>query len=132
MSALNPCMAMIDRPRLAPLRIAEDREFERRTIRSRSLHKKASTHLPQGVPMPWMARLYRIAWGEAASFTDPFPVAHGRCRRRQRYPRGPDGAPVLASDYLAAGDSATLPVDGHGAGVHCGDGHPRRRSKEGP
>ena len=65
----------INRSRLAALRVAEDREFERRTVRSRALRKRASAHLPQGVPMSWMAGLYRtspiyIARGEGASFTD--------------------------------------------------------------
>jgi glutamate-1-semialdehyde 2,1-aminomutase len=75
MSTFNPRSAMIDRGRLAALRVAEDREFERRTMRSRSLRKQATAHLPLGVPMSWMSGLYRtppiyIAGGEGASFTD--------------------------------------------------------------
>ena len=75
MSTLNPHTAMIDRRRLAALRISEDREFERRTERSQSLRKQASTHLPLGVPMSWMSGLYRtppiyIAGGNGAFFTD--------------------------------------------------------------
>ena len=75
MSAFNPHTAMIDRSRLAALRIAEDREFGRRTTRSGSLHRKASAHLPHGVPMSWMSGLYRtppiyIAGGDGAFFTD--------------------------------------------------------------
>ncbi|GEM_PF-1964632 len=40
MSALNLHAAMIDRGRLAALRVAEDRQFERRTMRPRSLQAK--------------------------------------------------------------------------------------------
>ncbi len=66
---------MIDRRRLAALRTDEDRVFERRTTRSRSLRNEAMAHLPMGVPMAWMSGLYRtppiyVACGEGASFTD--------------------------------------------------------------
>ncbi len=75
MNTSNPHMAMIDRRRLAALRRSEDREFEQRTIRSRSLQMQASAHLPLGVPMSWMHGLYRtppiyIAGGNGAYFTD--------------------------------------------------------------
>jgi glutamate-1-semialdehyde aminotransferase len=68
-------MATIDRARLAALREREDREFLRRTPRSRSLQGRAMAHLPLGVPMSWMAGLYRtppiyVAAGEGAAFTD--------------------------------------------------------------
>jgi glutamate-1-semialdehyde 2,1-aminomutase len=66
---------MIDRRRLAALRVAEDRDFERRTVRSRSLQQQAMAHLPLGVPMSWMSGLYRtppiyVAGGAGARFTD--------------------------------------------------------------
>jgi glutamate-1-semialdehyde aminotransferase len=66
---------MIDRRRLAALRVAEDREFERRTNRSCTLRKQAGSHLPLGVPMSWMFGLYRtppiyIDRGNGACFTD--------------------------------------------------------------
>jgi glutamate-1-semialdehyde 2,1-aminomutase len=75
MTAPNPHAAMIDRRRLAALRAAEDREFERRTPRSRVLHRQAASHLPLGVPMSWMSGLYRtppiyIAGGKGAAFSD--------------------------------------------------------------
>lgn len=59
MGTPNPYTAMIDRRRLADLRLSEDREFARRTVRSRSLKEQAAAHLPLGVPMSWMAGLYR-------------------------------------------------------------------------
>ncbi len=71
----NPHTAMIDRDRLAALRASEDRQFAQRTVRSRALVQQASAHLPLGVPMSWMAGLYRtppiyIAGGDGAYFTD--------------------------------------------------------------
>ena len=42
MSAPSPHTSMIDRTRLAALRVTENREFEHRTLRSRSLHKRGS------------------------------------------------------------------------------------------
>jgi glutamate-1-semialdehyde aminotransferase len=67
--------AMIDRRRLAALRLAEDGRFARRTVRSRALQQQAGEHLPLGVPMSWMSGLYRtppiyISGGEGATFTD--------------------------------------------------------------
>jgi glutamate-1-semialdehyde 2,1-aminomutase len=75
MTTLNPHTAMIDRERLALLRVAEDREFGRRTQRSRAARGRAAAHLPLGVPMSWMSGLYRtppiyVAGGSGASFTD--------------------------------------------------------------
>ena len=75
MNTADPYTAMISRPRLAALHASEDREFRRRTARSRLLHQKASAHMPRGVPMSWMAGLYRtppiyIAGGHGATFSD--------------------------------------------------------------
>jgi glutamate-1-semialdehyde 2,1-aminomutase len=75
MSTVNTHTAMIDRRRLAALRLYEDGKFEKRTPRSRALQKQASAHLPLGVPMSWMSGLYRtppiyIAGGDGAFFTD--------------------------------------------------------------
>jgi glutamate-1-semialdehyde aminotransferase len=66
---------MIDRRRLAELRVSEDQEFARRTERSRTLRTRASMHLPGAVPMSWMFGLYRtppiyVDGGEGARFTD--------------------------------------------------------------
>ena len=65
----------IDRRRLAALRAVEDAEFVRRTPRSAALYARARAHLPNGVPMSWMAGLYPTAptyvdRGAGASFTD--------------------------------------------------------------
>jgi glutamate-1-semialdehyde aminotransferase len=75
MNTLHSPPPKIDRRRLAALRLAEDRDFERRTARSRVLRERANAHMPMGVPMSWMAGLYRtppiyIAGGQGASFTD--------------------------------------------------------------
>jgi len=75
MSTMRSHPPMIDRRRLADLRLAEDHAFERRTHRSRIMRDRASAHMPMGVPMSWMAGLYRtppiyIAGGQGASFTD--------------------------------------------------------------
>ena len=66
---------MIDRERLARLRAAEDAKFLARTPRSRAQHAAALAHLPAGVPMSWMAGLYRtppiyITGGSGPRFTD--------------------------------------------------------------
>ena len=68
-------LASVPASRLAALRAAEDRDFERRTAHSRVLRERACAHLPAGVPMSWMAGLYRtspiyIEAGRGASFTD--------------------------------------------------------------
>ena len=75
MTHSNPHTVMIDRERLASLRVSEDQEFVRRTARSRALQARAAAHLPLGVPMSWMSGLYRtpplyIAEGRGASFKD--------------------------------------------------------------
>jgi hypothetical protein len=55
---MSPEKAMINRQRLAALRLCEDQKFAHRTIRSQSLQMKAMAHLPPGVPMSWMCGLY--------------------------------------------------------------------------
>jgi len=65
----------IDRIRLAALRREEDQQFLSRTRRSQALHQEAQRTMPYGVPMSWMAGLYRtapiyIAHGSGPSFTD--------------------------------------------------------------
>jgi glutamate-1-semialdehyde aminotransferase len=71
----NPNTAAIDRSRLAALRTREDRAFVARTARSRELEQRALRHMPLGVPMTWMAGLWRtppvyVASGRGARFTD--------------------------------------------------------------
>ena len=75
MTTFNPHTTMIDRRRLAALRADEDRAFLSRTPRSRAMQQRASAHMPLGVPMPWMAGLWRtpptyIESGAGAHFTD--------------------------------------------------------------
>jgi glutamate-1-semialdehyde aminotransferase len=66
---------MIDRPRLATLRGMEDARFRERTLRSHALREAALAHLPAGVPMSWMAGLYRtppvyVTGGAGPRFSD--------------------------------------------------------------
>jgi len=66
---------VLDRGRLAELRRREDAHFVARTPQSRALQARAERHMPHGVPMPWMAGLWRtppiyIDRGHGATFTD--------------------------------------------------------------
>lgn len=75
MAISNPHTVMINRQRLAALRVDEERAFIVRTARSRALYEKAAAHMPHGVPMSWMAGLWRtppiyISSGKDAYFTD--------------------------------------------------------------
>jgi len=75
MTIENSPTKMIDRRRLAELRVAEDQAFRARTPRSHALRDRAKAHMPHAVPMAWMAGLWRtpplyIASGKGASFTD--------------------------------------------------------------
>ncbi len=68
-------MSEIDRDRLAAIRAREHAEFDRRTQRSAELVEHARRHLPDGVPMAWMAGLYDhrplyVAHGDGCRFTD--------------------------------------------------------------
>src|SRR5215213_9404559 len=68
-------MSEIDRERLASIRAREQPEFDRRTRRSAALAERARRHLPDGVPMAWMAGLYGhrplfVAHGDGCRFTD--------------------------------------------------------------
>jgi glutamate-1-semialdehyde 2,1-aminomutase len=65
----------IDRGRLAAARAREQAAFDRRTTRSAELAERARRHLPDGVPMAWMAGLYDhrplyVARGDGCRFTD--------------------------------------------------------------
>jgi len=65
----------IDRDRLAHVREREQATFERRTQRSAELTARARRHMPDGVPMAWMAGLYDhgplyVAHGDGCRFTD--------------------------------------------------------------
>jgi glutamate-1-semialdehyde 2,1-aminomutase len=69
----NPIGPMAER--LAGLVAAEQRLFESRTTKSRALLARAKEVMPAGVPMPWMAGLYRhdplfVTEGRGSSFTD--------------------------------------------------------------
>lgn len=66
---------LIDRARLARIRAREEANFVSRIPQSAVLLARAKQHMPQGVPMAWMAGLYRfptifIADGSGASFRD--------------------------------------------------------------
>src|SRR5688572_5560965 len=68
-------MSANDRDRLAAIRAREQAEFNRRTQRSAELAERAGRHLPDGVPMAWMAGLYDhrplyVAHGDGCRFTD--------------------------------------------------------------
>jgi len=65
----------IDRDRLAAVRARAEATFTRRTPRSADLTARARQHMPDGVPMAWMAGLYDhpplyVAHGEGCRFTD--------------------------------------------------------------
>jgi glutamate-1-semialdehyde aminotransferase len=65
----------INRAKLVAMRAREDAVFRDRIPQSKTLLERAKQHMPQGVPMAWMAGLYRfptifIAGGERASFRD--------------------------------------------------------------
>jgi len=66
---------LIDRTRLARIRAREETTFVSRIPQSATLLARAKQHMPQGVPMAWMAGLYRfptifIADGSGANFRD--------------------------------------------------------------
>ncbi len=66
---------VIDRERLAALRQSEDVAFRDRTPKSAAAHERARAHMPNGVPMTWMAGLWRtppiyIDSGAGPYFTD--------------------------------------------------------------
>ena len=68
-------MSPIDRDRLTAIRAREEAVFERRTQRSGELTALARRHMPDGVPMAWMAGLYDhgpvyVAHGDGCRFTD--------------------------------------------------------------
>jgi len=44
---------------LAPIRVREDARFLSQTPKSRLMRERAAAHMPNGVPMAWMAGLYR-------------------------------------------------------------------------
>src|SRR6476659_10074948 len=64
-----------DRAPLERIRASEDDRFAARTPRSRALLERSRQSMPAGVPMAWMAGLYRhhpifAARGEGACFED--------------------------------------------------------------
>jgi len=66
---------MIDRQALAALRTEEDAAFRRRTPKSQAWIARGRQSMPNGVPVAWMAGLYRTppivaAGGEGAWFRD--------------------------------------------------------------
>jgi glutamate-1-semialdehyde 2,1-aminomutase len=68
-------MTRLDRDRLAQIRAREQATFAQRTQRSAELTARARRHMPDGVPMAWMAGLYDhrplyVADGQGCRFTD--------------------------------------------------------------
>jgi glutamate-1-semialdehyde 2,1-aminomutase len=68
-------MSNLNAARLAATRAREDACFRARTPNSEAMQLRASAHLPNGVPMAWMAGLYRTApiyceSGSGARFRD--------------------------------------------------------------
>lgn len=64
----------VDPARVAALRAREDAVFDARIPQSKILLERAKRHMPQGVPMAWMAGLYRfhtvfIAGGDGRTST---------------------------------------------------------------
>lgn len=59
---------VVDRDKLSTIRQREEALFSTRTTRSATLEARARNHMPGGVPMAWMAGLYR---------TPPLYVTHG-------------------------------------------------------
>jgi hypothetical protein len=52
-------MRTLSAARLAATRVREDARFLARTLKSGAMRQRAAAHLPNGVPMAWMAGLYR-------------------------------------------------------------------------
>jgi glutamate-1-semialdehyde 2,1-aminomutase len=70
-----PALAEPHRRRLTTIRQREDEAFRARIPRSLAMHSRAREVMPNGVPMAWMAGLFRTppiwaARGRGASFTD--------------------------------------------------------------
>ena len=68
-------MSTLSAPRLAAIRAREQASFIARTPKSAALCARAAAHLPNSVPMAWMAGLYRTppiycASGSGARFRD--------------------------------------------------------------
>jgi glutamate-1-semialdehyde 2,1-aminomutase len=112
-------MATPEPSRLKSLRVREDAEFLRRTSRSAALAERARRHMPHGVPVAWMAGLYRTppiycAGGSGARFRDvdgneylDFNVADlSMCAGF-----GPEPVVRAVSAQLARGAHFLLPTD---------------------
>jgi glutamate-1-semialdehyde 2,1-aminomutase len=68
-------MTTLSTGRLAAVRAREDARFLAHTPKSAAMHLRAADHLPNGVPMAWMAGLYRTPpiyceFGSGARFRD--------------------------------------------------------------
>jgi len=102
----------IDRSRLAAVHARENATFVSRTPVSAALLRRARTHLPNGVPMAWMAGLYRtpaiyVDRGQGALFWDVDGnsyVDFNLCDLSMTMGYAPD--PVVASVSRAVGRGA--------------------------
>lgn len=115
----NPHPAVIDRDRLTALRMEEDRAFVARTPRSRALHARAVKCMPHGVPMPWMAGLWRtppiyITAGTGPYFTDVDGndyLDFNLCDLSMTIGYGHEGVARVVADQARRGPQFLLPTE---------------------
>lgn len=115
----EPMPEMIDRTRLLQMRVREEAVFASRIPKSCSLLDRAQHHMPQGVPMAWMAGLYRfptifIEGGSGATFRDvdgndylDFNV----CDLAMTMGYGPEPIVRAAGDQMRHGAHFLLPTE---------------------
>jgi glutamate-1-semialdehyde aminotransferase len=109
----------IDRQKLAALRAREEADFVRRIPRSAALLARAQQHMPQGVPMAWMANLYRfqtifIAGGEGPVFRDVDGHAYldfNVCDLAMTMGYGPAPIVEAAAEQMRRGAHFLLPTE---------------------
>jgi glutamate-1-semialdehyde aminotransferase len=110
-SGENERNAAVDRTKLSAMRAREDAVFHARIPRSKALLDRAKLHMPQGVPMAWMAGLYRfhtifIADGALANFRDVDGNAYldfNVCDLAMTMGYGPSPIVKAASQQMARG-----------------------------
>jgi glutamate-1-semialdehyde 2,1-aminomutase len=111
--------ARTDRSALAALSALEARTFAARTPRSAALRQRAVRHLPNGVPMAWMAGLYPMPAVYAASGAGPrFTDVDGNeyldfnvCDLSMCAGFGPPAVVAAVSAQIARGAHFLLPTE---------------------
>ena len=109
----------IDRKRLASLRAAEDASFRARTPKSQAWLARARHSMPNGVPVAWMAGLFRhppvvAAGGEGACFRDIDGHAYcdfNVCDLAMTMGYGPAPIAAAVSRAVSTGAHYLLPVE---------------------